>query len=328
VLKKLKEELRPLIATTWLEQATNMAAYLTATREVGPVKADITLTNRVQGVSSARRLSFTRLQRWVHALEAKEISQPDHPLFAWTRLLTLTNPPSAASLDQELQSLLTNSHRTSYDPSEAACCDPEAFAEFSGTDFAGWSMEDEAFGSSPSHAGDFVVGDLKRPVRTLLTAPAANSASISRRLEGVLRSPTFTIQNRYAHILASGSGSRLNVRVDNFTMIREPIYGGLKRLLDNESPEWITIDLDTWKGHRAYFEFDDLTTPDPSDDADKQFPKLAWLTVSRVVFSDNATPPHFPIRSPLISPEDLSKAISTPGSAGVSPASWELARNS
>jgi len=182
-------------------------------------------------------------------------------------------------------------------------------------------VEDEAFGPSPSQAGDFVVGDLNRPVRALLTSPAANSASISRRLEGVLRSPTFTIQNRYAHILASGSGARLNVRVDNFTMIREPIYGGLKRLLDNESPEWITIDLDTWKGHRAYFEFDDLTTPDPSEDADKQFPKLAWLSVSRVVFSDNATPPHFPIRSPLISPEDLSKAISAPGSAGVSPAS-------
>ena len=104
----------------------------------------------------------------------------------------------------------------------------------------------------------------------LLAEPAANSSSISRRLEGVLRSPTFTIRKRYAHILASGLGCRLNVRVDNFTMIRDPIYGGLKQSLDNESQHWMTVDLETWKGHRAYFEFDDLTTPDPSDESDKQ----------------------------------------------------------
>jgi hypothetical protein len=98
--------------------------------------------------------------------------------------------------------------------------------------------------------------------------------------------------------------------VDNFTVIRDPIYGGLKQSLDTESPHWTTVDLDTWKGHRAYFEFDDMTTPDPSDEADKEFNKLGYLTVSRVVLSDDSAPPAAMPRLPLLSPDELSKATS------------------
>ncbi|HVV71492.1 MAG TPA: DUF1553 domain-containing protein, partial [Verrucomicrobiae bacterium] len=179
----------------------------------------------------------------------------------------------------------------------------DSLGDFSRGDFDGWSVQDEAFGASPSPAGDFVVGEPQRPVLALLTEPAANSACISRKLEGVLRSPTFRIERRYAHILASGSGCRVNVRVDNFTMIRDPIYGGLKQPLDSEPLHWISIDLEAWKGHRAYFEFDDLATPDPTDD--KKFSDLGYLTVSRVILSDDPAPHLSWSRSPLFSAGDF-----------------------
>ena len=321
-LSKLKEELRPLVGTVWLEQATNMAAYLAAVAEVQSTDIGGTVSNRILNVASVRQLNSSQLERWVRALGAKETAQPDHPLFVWTKLTTSDGQGEAGSLKEKIQSVISSLPKPAQAVAGSDCCDPDTFGDFSGHDFAGWSVEDEAFGKTPSPAGDFVVGDPRRPVLALLTDPAANSASVSRRLEGVLRSPTFTIQKRYAHILASGSGCRVNVRVDNFTMIREPIYGGLKQSLDSEPLSWITIDLDTWKGHRAYFEFDDLTTADPSDESDKHFSKLGYLTVSRVIFSDNSSPPSSATRSPLISADDLAQVASgvqLPASTGVSP---------
>jgi len=286
-LLSLKKELRPLIGAMWLGQASNVAPYLVAARAVGAVDAGGSLSNRCREVSLVRHLNPARLERWVHALGDKEITQPDHPLFAWSKIGALANQ-STNSFRAQWESVVSALRKAV--PASAQPAPAEVFADFSRSDFAGWSVEDEAFGPSPSEAGDFVVGDEQRPVLTLLRQPAANSASVSRRLEGVLRSPTFTIQHRYAHILAAGVDSRLNVRVDNFTMIRDPIYGSLKRTLDNESLQWITVDLDTWKGHRAYFEFNDLMTADPSEE-DKKYSPLAYVAVSRVVFSDDSQPP-------------------------------------
>ena len=304
-LKALKQTIRPLIGAVWQEQASTIAAYLAAAGEVLSERGSVSRSNRVLEVSSARHLSSTRLTRWVEALDSKELAQPDHPLFAWVKLLTLKD--QTTSFEKKICSVLAE-----LPPPSPGALDPrgvETFADFSAGDFSGWSAQDEAFGTAPSPAGDFVVGDSARPVLALLTEPAANSACISRRLEGVIRSPTFTISNRYAHILASGSGCRVNVRVDDFTMIRDPIYGGLKQPLDNEPLHWITIDLETWKGHRAYFEFDDLPTPDPSDEAGKEFSKLGYLAVSRVILSDNSSSPSI-VAPSLLSSNDLASATS------------------
>jgi hypothetical protein len=306
ILKALKQKIRPLIGAVWLEQASTVAAYLTAVGEVLSERESVSSSNRVLEVSSTRHLSSARLTRWVEALDSKEFAQPEHPLFACVRLLAPKE--QSPSFEKKLRSVLADLPHPTSDAIDHSGV--ENFADFSAGDFAGWSAQDEAFGTAPSPAGDFVVGGPTRPVLALLTEPAANSACISRRLEGVFRSPTFTIQNRYAHILASGSGCRVNVRIDNFTMIRDPIYGGLKQPLDKEPLHWITIDLDTWKGHRAYFEFDDLTTPDPSDEAGKEFSKLAYLAVSRVILSEHSSPPSTAAPCQLLSSNDLAGASS------------------
>jgi len=207
-----------LIGAGWLGQAAKVAAYLTAAREVGSGGLDGAWSNRVLAVSSARHLNVAQLERWVRALGAKESTPPDHALFGWAK--AASNQPTPVSFERQMQSIAGELRETNQAASGSA--ETETFGDFSGPDFTGWSVEDEAFGTSPSLPGDFVVGDGTRSVLALLAEPAANSASVSRRLEGVLRSPTFTIRKRYAHILASGSGCRVNVRVDDFTMIRDP----------------------------------------------------------------------------------------------------------
>ena len=308
-LRSMKQELRPLIGNVWLDQASSVAAYLAAAREVGAGASSISLSNRCLAIASARQLNPTRLERWIGALGDKKIIQPDHALFAWTKIGLGTNQPLANSFREQVESVVSDLRKVVPHPEVPPAA--ETYADFSGGDFAGWSVEDEAFGSAPTGAGDFVVGDPKRPVVALLSAPSANSAAVSRRFEGVLRSPTFTILQRYAHILAGGAKSRLNVRVDNLTMIMDPIYGSLKRALDQESLTWLTVDLDAWKGHRAYLEFNDLITPDPTDAADRKYSDLAYAAVSRVVFSDDPTAPKLSAaKNPLIPLDELSRATS------------------
>ena len=308
-LSELKGQLRIHLGSVWLDTARNISAYLVAANEVGSGDGSVSLSNRCQTVAVARHLNPERLGRWVRMLADKTISQSDHPLFIWSKIGMPDNQTGGNDVSERLKSVtdgLQKSVQARVDAEPA-----ETFADFSGHDFGGWLAEDEAFGASPTAKGDFVVGDAERPVITLLRESSANSGSISRRLEGVLRSPTFTIRRRYVHILAGGADSRLNIRVDNFTMIRDPIYGSLKRTLDGESLHWITVDLATWQGHRAYLEFNDLTVPDPSEERDKQYSSLAFVAVSRVVFSDNPTPPPISASRPSLLPmEELADVTS------------------
>jgi cytochrome c553 len=166
------------------------------------------------------------------------------------------------------------------------------FADFAGKGYEGWFVDGRAFGTEPARPGDLFLGPSEGPVASLVREPTAHSAGLSRRLQGAMRSASFVIERRYVHVLAAGREARVNVPVDNFTMIRDPIYGGLKRVVDRPEPGWITIDVDMWKGHRAYLEFSDVSTPDPADDGHKQgFAKDGWMAVARVVFSDLSEPP-------------------------------------
>ena len=91
----------------------------------------------------------------------------------------------------------------------------------------------------------------------------AHSGLISDRLRGVLRSRSFTIESRFVHWLVAGRGGRINVVVDGFEKIRDPIYGVLTRKIDvGDQPRWVTQDLGMWLGHSAYLEISDGGTID------------------------------------------------------------------
>jgi len=287
-LASLKQEIRPLLGKVWLEQASSVAVYLQAAAQVATNLSPAIVSNLVQSVALDRHLDAARLGHWVQALGDKGVASATHPLFAWSAIAGGSGLCDAAVFRERLPGVLAVLGKTSPVPASPT---GGVFAVFSGRDFAGWSVEDEAFGQAPAPVGDFIVGDPAQPVITLLSEPSASSAIFSRRLEGVLRSPTFTIQQRYIHIRAAGHQSRLNIRVDNFTMIMDPIYGSLRRMLNSGGLQWITVDLEAWRGHRAYLEFDDLSMPDPTDAVSRKFDGLAYVAVSRVVFSNESTAP-------------------------------------
>jgi len=298
-LSQQKDALRQLIGAVWLEEASTSGSYLIALAGLGPVEPVLEFSNRVRSVASSRQLDPSRLESWFRLLSDPVLAHPGQPLAAWSKLTHSPAPESVAFAEswqiflKELRSGAPVTLRTNSGD----------LGDFSGADFGGWYVEDEAFGKGPGKAGSFVVGEASQPVLTFLAEPAASSGSASRRFQGALRSPTFVITNRFVHIRAAGSGTRLNVRVDNFTMIRDPLYGGLRRNVDQPELQWLTVDLGPWKGHRAYLEFNDFTTPDPGED--NAFGDDAYVAISRVVLSEDGAPPGAPEQGVIPSTEEL-----------------------
>ncbi len=279
-LRQLKREIRREAAADWLKQSDLLPKYvLTAAQTLSSNAMDCCSddTNCV--------LNTATLSRWIAAMTSKTASSG--PFDACLKLVG-TNQTDAAGFTANWNRVLADSRNA---PSPAPPANYETFATFSGSNCGGWFQDGEAFANAGT-LGDFVIGGSNRPVTSIITEPCANDAVVSRKLEGALRSPAFDIRRRFVHVRAAGRASRVRICVDNFVMIRDPIYGGLKKDLSSDAPGWITFDLDMWKGHKAYIEFCDFATPDPSEDRD--YGDDGFISVSQVLFSDLAESPPAP----------------------------------
>ncbi len=155
------------------------------------------------------------------------------------------------------------------------------FADFRQHDVKDWFLTGEAFGQVPSRGTEVLVQE-NRPILVQQIAPPglAHSGLVSGKLQGALRSPTFTITKKKIHLHGGGQGTRINLILDGLQLIRDPIYGGLTMNLNNESLQWRTFNVGMWLGHRAYLEV--------LDDGP------GYAAVDRIVFSDDGPPPEGP----------------------------------
>ena len=162
------------------------------------------------------------------------------------------------------------------------------FEDFDKSSYAGWTNSGPAFGDAPTRPGSARVGQ-----NGLDPTPTgvAHSGVTSDRLQGVLRSRTFKIEKAKIHVLAWGRSGRINVVVDGFEKIRDPIYGSLLKHVDDESSRWITLDVNMWLGHRAYLELSDGATLDYSGARTRYLSGEGYLAVDEIRFSDEGPPP-------------------------------------
>ncbi len=148
-----------------------------------------------------------------------------------------------------------------------------------------WFTDGEAWADALTKPGDFTV-NAKAARRTLPNW--LHSAKLSRKLQGTLRSPTFTLSENHVHLLTMGRDVRINLVVDNFKIIRNPIYGGLTRNMNNEEPHWEVFNVSMWKGHQCYIEIADLTNSDP---AGRGSGADGWAAVQQLWISAEGRPP-------------------------------------
>lgn len=158
-------------------------------------------------------------------------------------------------------------------------------------DLRAWQRDGEAFESDPDSAGQPVVladGSVR------LSRPGwIDGGALSARFQGVARSPTFDLDQGYVHVLVAGSGTRISLAVEGFSLIRSPIYGGLRRPVRDVQPHWITFDVAMWKGRKAWLECADLTATDPASDlpAKEAAAPEGWIAIGAAVVSPHPAPP-------------------------------------
>lgn len=286
-LATLKADLRDRVTAevvpAWLDEANRASRYLLAARAArGGSVSDVA---REFGVDAAR------LEQWIKTLGQKETSGSDHPLFAWSQLAGADARP-AERLREELQA------------AERQASNGECFDDFGGPDFRGWFLTGDAFGGGPARPGEVIVGERpKRPVARLAFA-GADSGLLSPRLQGEMRSRTFTIDKRFAHFRVSGQGGRVNLVIDGYTLIMNPIYGKLTITAADDRPTWRTMPVNRWLGERAFIEISDSTipmhglNPPPSTARPPDRPD-GTIAVEQIVFSDDPNPPATPNRVSL-----------------------------
>jgi hypothetical protein len=171
-------------------------------------------------------------------------------------------------------------------PAPAAQAAGTVFADFARDGFRGWYVTGQAFGDGPAQ------GIVQRagvpPVQRVVGPGWADSRFPSGVLQGALRSPTFTLQTKRIWYHAAGREARINLIVDGYQHIRDPIYGGLTVRLKSDEPRWLAQDVGMWTGHRAYIEI--------LDDGP------GYAVVDRIVFRDDGPPeePANPLLAPLV----------------------------
>ena len=170
--------------------------------------------------------------------------------------------------------------------------DEKVFDDFDRDHYSGWVVSGPAFGDRPTRTGDFRLDLAGGAVRARSALPGqAHSGLISDRLSGVMRSRSFTIESRYIHWLVAGRGCRINVVVDGFEKIRDPIYGELTRRIEvGDEPRWITQDLGMWLGHSAYLEISDGGTVDFSGPNALPEKGQGYIAVDEIRISNHPTP--------------------------------------
>jgi mono/diheme cytochrome c family protein len=289
-LTSLRSKVRAAASAALRQRAGPLSRYLAAAAEVGAA-------NRPAAeVASSAGLNPALLERWVAAL--KEPTDVTHGLFAWQRLAALGPAAPPESIEARWQELIAEAKAFAANAATAHAPRPGdvELANWAADGFKNWLPEDQSFGPAPLRPGDFLLGPGPvRPVATFVRGgPWAHSVVLSPTLEGTLRSASFTIDRRFLHVLAAGQAARVNVVIDHFVMIQNPLYGTLRREL-NGGVQWHTFDLDMWKGRRAYIEFADTTTPDlHAMGAPVGVGPDGHAAVARVVLSGEQAPPPSP----------------------------------
>ena len=137
---------------------------------------------------------------------------------------------------------------------------PTRLSKLQKGDTSGWYFTGRAFQGEQTSAGNLALrshssSDTSGGVSAHRFVQSGLFSGRSDKLPGAARSRTFLIERDLLSVEAMGQGAQIRVILNNFQLIRDPLYGQLDfRKLNAQEPEWRTFDLSRWKGQRAYVE--------------------------------------------------------------------------
>jgi hypothetical protein len=85
--------------------------------------------------------------------------------------------------------------------------------------------------------------------------PGLWSGHLSRKLPAWVRSPAFTVDHDFIDVLVTGEDCMIQVVIDNYLLIKNPLYGHLKQEIKSPgSWRWHRFSVGRWKGQRCVIE--------------------------------------------------------------------------
>jgi cytochrome c553 len=209
--------------------------------------------------------------------EAAATKRTDDPLYPWAVLVPAGKRLDARQFAAQREELVQRWKAQSKNATEAKNR-AILFEDFKKQPYQNWFASGPAFGSGPCQTPSFhLQPDARQPVAKIDPPGIACSGLVSDRLQGVLRSRTFILPCKKVLYHVAGRQARINLIIDGYQLIREPIYGGLTIPVDHGPRlEWRVQDVSMWVGHKAYIE---ILDEGPGS-----------IALDAVLFSDEAPP--------------------------------------
>ena len=207
-------------------------------------------------------------------LASEATADPRHPLYLW-RFMMDASPEDFANRKQEVQRQLVEKEQAAAKSSEQI----QWFEDFRDGGFEDWYVTGEAFGEAPVGPGqvDVYAGEPR-----FATEYRADSGRLGKKLQGVLRSPTFVLEHSQIHYRMRADKARVRLIVDGYVMDEFNALLFADITLENVDTKgetsWVTQrnDLYHYVGHRAHLEI--------IDHGD------GFAAVDRIGFSDGGPP--------------------------------------
>ena len=222
------------------------------------------------------------VERLRQALGDQQIASPAHPLHLWRQLTNVEDTASFEDRDRAAAQTWSRQWQEAARSWEGR----QVFADFTRRDLSGWFLTGQAFQKSAVSmpgASDWSTG-LQPP--QLVRPGTVDSGLLGKRLQGVLRSPTFTLEHPQIHHLIRGRNVQIRLIVDGYVMdLFNPLLFADHMLRDvntNGQYQWVTQrnDLSHSLGHKAHLEY--------IDHGDGEF------ALAAVVFSAEGPPTEVP----------------------------------
>ena len=131
--------------------------------------------------------------------------------------------------------------------------DYKILADFRDGSWEGWYTNGWAFGEGPLRAEPML--DVKTGQIRGLERAKVSSRFYAPGIQGILRSPNFTIEHDYIAVKAAGNIGSIRVIIDNFQVIQNPLWGRLEAVVKNSDWDTYVLDVHLLKGHKAYLQF-------------------------------------------------------------------------
>ncbi len=159
-------------------------------------------------------------RRWASASSDPALSQPTHPLHAWSQLTNAAGQQSEQQFVANRRRLAAQLKRIEQQAVEARK-QITVFEDFGGAMTDGWHSTGEAFDVRPTGSGQW---NSARRDDAFVHPGVAHSGLSSAKLRGVLRSPTFTITQPKIHYRLNAQDTQIRLIIDGYFM---DVFNGL-----------------------------------------------------------------------------------------------------